>query len=162
MPGRIEEFLESDHHRLDRLLQRAAAGTGAIDLEPYQEFRAGLLRHIAMEEKVLFPVARAAGDPGLEAIVRQLHADHGALAALTVPTPTRELITTIVEILDEHNPLEEGDGGLYARCEQLAGDGTDELMARMQAVPPAKVSAHFDDPRVHDQIARLVAARSPR
>ena len=57
MTGPIGDLLGRDHARLDELLARATAGE-AIDLEAYRAFRAGLLRHIAMEEKVLLPDAR--------------------------------------------------------------------------------------------------------
>ena len=56
--------------------------------------------------------------------------DHGALAALLVPTPTPVIITALRTILRAHNPLEEGPGGLYECCEQLAGAQAEALLAR--------------------------------
>lgn len=56
MSGPISEFFHADHRRLDGLLQRAiAASGGAVDETAYAGFRAGLLRHIALEEKLLLP-----------------------------------------------------------------------------------------------------------
>src|SRR5215471_7502084 len=55
--GPLYEFLQRDHARLDELLRRSDA-TPAIDHSSYESFRGGLLRHIAMEEKVLLPEAR--------------------------------------------------------------------------------------------------------
>ena len=55
MPGVLYRYLSSDHDRLDALLERAVAKAGVIDMEPYSEFRKGLLRHISMEEKVVLP-----------------------------------------------------------------------------------------------------------
>ena len=154
----IHAFLADDHARLDRLLARALAGE-RIELAAYEDFRAGLLRHIAMEEKVLFADARARRHGQPLAIVRRLHADHAALASLLVPSPTRELLATVRDILDEHNPLEEAEGGLYDTCERLAGDDVDAVVARMRAIPPVRASAHLDEPRIHEHIARMLAAR---
>src|SRR6185312_4393061 len=75
MENGLRELLERDHARLDGLLRAAAVG-GHIDPVVYEEFRAGLLRHIGLEEKILLPAARRlrGGDP-LE-IARQLKLDH--------------------------------------------------------------------------------------
>src|SRR6516225_4464762 len=43
--GPLTKFLEDDHRRLEALLERADT-----DVAAYEEFREGLLRHIAMEE----------------------------------------------------------------------------------------------------------------
>jgi hypothetical protein len=57
-PGAIYRMLAADHARLDRLLDRATAATGRIDPASYDGFRRGLLKHIAMEEKILLPAAQ--------------------------------------------------------------------------------------------------------
>ena len=59
MKGILTRYLAEDHDRLDALLRRALRTPGSIDPEPYAEFRAGLLRHISMEEKVMLPSASA-------------------------------------------------------------------------------------------------------
>ena len=88
MPGRLCRFLADDHARLDALLQRAIASPGEIDRAAYAEFRAGLLKHISMEEKILLPAAqRTRGGEPLP-FAAKLRLDHGALATLLVPTPT--------------------------------------------------------------------------
>ena len=92
MTGPVTAFLARDHARLDALLRRAAANPALLDRSAYEEFRARLLRHIAMEEKVL---------PEVE-----------------------------------------------------------DLASRLQAVPAVPVAPHFDGPRVHAQIARLLSART--
>src|SRR5690242_4179656 len=86
--GPIAAALEEDHRRLDELLARAVAAPPAIDQEAYEAFRAGLLRHIAIEEKVLFRESRAARGGQALPIVATLRVQHGALASLLVPTPT--------------------------------------------------------------------------
>lgn len=158
VPGPIHDFLARDHTRLDAALVRATASS-AIDLIAYKEFRLGLLRHIAIEEKVLFADAkvRRGGEP--LPVVKQLHADHGALASLLIPSPTHALIDQMRRILLEHNPLEEDPGGLYELCEQLAGAELDAVVARMHAIPEVRASDHVDEARIHEHIARMVAAR---
>jgi hypothetical protein len=115
-----------------------------------------------MEEKVLIPEARRlrGGDP--LPVAKQLRADHAALAALLVPTPTHEILATIRQVLSEHNPLEEGANGLYAVCEQLVGDGVDALVERLRATPEVPLAPHFDGPRGREQIDRLLRERARR
>ena len=145
--GPIEAYLEADHARLEALLSRAVAAPGAVDLEPYAAFRAGLLRHIALEEKLLLPAAREVrgGAPLPEA--RRLRIEHGAIAALLVPPPTPALVEELRSILGPHNALEDAPGGVYCRCEALLGERAGELLARMHAYPPVKVARFNDGPR---------------
>jgi hypothetical protein len=63
-----------------------------------------------MEEKILLPAAqRARGGEPLPAAAR-LRLDHGAPAALLVPTPTPAILATMRGILARHNALEEEPG----------------------------------------------------
>jgi hypothetical protein len=125
--GPLHELLGRDHARLDACLRAAAADGARIGMESYAELRAGLLRHIAIEEKIVIPTTcRLRGAESL-AFATQLRADHAALASLLVPTPTHTIIELIAGILVEHNPLEKGEGGLYDECERLVGA---ELVAR--------------------------------
>jgi hypothetical protein len=157
--GPLHAFLAHDHARLDALLSRTVADPDVIDRAAYDTFRAGLLRHIAMEEKVLLPEARRlrGGEP--LAVAKQLRADHAALAALLVPTPTHELIAKIRDVLAEHNPLEEDPGGLYDSCEQLAGVAVDALLVRVESMPEVPCARHFDGPRAFENINNLLRAR---
>ncbi len=152
MPGPIAQHLGEVHARLDALLARAVAAPPAVDGEAFAAFREGLLRHIAVEEKVLFPALRAAlrAARGGEELpyARRLRVDHGALAALLVPTPTAGLAAELRLILGPHNELEEGEGGLYATCDALLAAEAGALVERMRAYPPVRVAAHRDGPRV--------------
>jgi hypothetical protein len=56
--GPLFDFIADDHVRLAGLLQQAKADPETIDYGTYAEFRAGLLKHIAIEEKILLPAAR--------------------------------------------------------------------------------------------------------
>jgi hypothetical protein len=116
--GPLFELLAADHARLDALLS-AALAPGGIERGSYDAFREGLLRHIAIEEKIVLPAAREArgGEPLPEA--RRLRIDHGAIAALLVPTPTPGIAAELRKILRPHNVVEEGEGGVYAACDAL-------------------------------------------
>lgn len=149
----IARWMLADHERLRGLLARAAG-----DDESYRAFREGLLRHIAMEEKVLLPeAARARGGEPLS-VARQLRLDHSAIGAMLVPTPTPALLARLRDLLDLHDPLEEGEGGAYAQCDRLLASSADAIVARLQAMPPVPVAKHFDEPRVFERIDALVEA----
>ena len=111
MSGKIHRYLAADHERLDGLLERAMSDPDNIDAAAYAQFRSGLLKHIGMEEKVLFPAARKqrGGEP--LPIAAKLRLDHGALTALLVPTLTAPIVAAIRAILEAHNPIEEHLGG---------------------------------------------------
>ena len=154
--GVLTEFLVEDHRRLDGLLQAAVAHPGTVDDRAYAQFRAGLLRHIGMEEKILLPaVQRQRGGEPLPLAAR-LRLDHGALAALLMPTPTAAILTTIQGILVEHNVLEEGAAGLYETCDALAGPETEPILAALRAAPEVKVMAYNDNPAVMNAVRRAL------
>lgn len=149
--GAIEAFMTHDHARLDRLLRLAEPVDGEIDVDRYEEFRRDLLRHIAMEEKVLLPFARAKRKGEPLPLAKALRADHGQIARLLVPTPSRPLIGALCALLGRHNVLEEGPGGLYAVCDVLAGSESSEVVARLAAQPPVPVARHYDGPLLNGQ-----------
>jgi hypothetical protein len=143
--GPIEAFMTCDHVELDRLLRASEKVDGTIDHETYTRFRGGLLRHIAMEEKVLLPFARVRrGEP--LALAPQLRADHGEIAKLLVRTPTGSIIESLRVLLATHNPIEEGPEGLYARCDALAGDDGLEVVVKLQAQPAVPLAKYYDGP----------------
>jgi hypothetical protein len=120
-------MMAADHARLDELLRRAVADPARIDRAPYDEFRRGLLKHIAMEEKILLPAAQRLNGNQPLPIAAKLRLDHGAIAALLVPSPTPQIVAALKTILAAHNPLEEGPKGAYEICERLA-DGQVEVI----------------------------------
>ena len=87
-----------------------------------------------------------------------LRADHGAIVALLVPTPTPALVARLGAVLTLHNPIEEGPSGMYAACEQLAGDEVAGLLAQVEAAPPVPLAKHFDGARAFEAIERLLRA----
>lgn len=156
MSGPLSRFLAEDHARLDGLLQRAVTDTGAINHAAYAAFRAGLLTHIGMEEKILLPAAQQWHGGAPLPMAAQLRLDHGALAALLVPTPTPAIIAALRVILTAHNALEEGPGGLYETCEQLAGAEAAGLLAQLQAAPEVPVAPYSDGPQVMPVVHRAL------
>ncbi|MFQ5682263.1 MAG: hemerythrin domain-containing protein [Candidatus Binatia bacterium] len=153
----IRQFLGEDHSRLANLLRRAEAQLPQIDQVAYAEFRAGLLKHIAMEEKVLLPTVQKLNGGKPLPIAAKLRRDHGALAALLVPSPTKLIIAALNGILTAHNAFEEGPGGVYEISERLLGDKAGALLGRLRAVPEVKVSRYNNGPVVFDAIHGALA-----
>ncbi|MBL9088558.1 MAG: hemerythrin domain-containing protein [Planctomycetia bacterium] len=163
--GPISRYLADDHSRLDAVLRRATAPSGEVDRAAYASFRAGLLRHISMEEKILLPAARRARRGEALPIAAQLRRDHAALASLLVPTPTPEILRLLRELLDVHNPLEEGPSGVYEACDLLLAADAEALAACLRRSPEVRVAPHYDGPRLHGHVGALLRAargRSPR
>jgi len=147
--GPLHRFFAADHRRLDELLRRALEGTGPVDLEPFGAFRAGILRHIGMEEKVLFVAAREArgGDP--LPIAARLRVDHGAIVALLVPTPTRDLVADLLSMLGPHDRREEEPGGAYDQCDEAIGrSGAERLVEELRSFPEPPLKPYHDGPEV--------------
>jgi hypothetical protein len=156
MPGRLHRFLADDHDRLEEFLKQLAGQEDIADDPAYLEFRQGLLRHIAMEEKVLIPFAKEKRGGESLPIAARIRSDHGALAALLAPTPTAQIVAAIRTILEAHNPIEEDPGGLYETCEQLAGAELDLLLDRLRAVPEVRPAPHSDSPRGLESMRQAV------
>ena len=144
--GPIESFMTEDHVELDRLLRAAQKPDGTIDDAAYTRFRGGLLRHIAMEEKVLLPFARDKRGGTPLAVAAQLRADHSEIAKLLVRSPSTAIIAALQAILGEHNDIEEGASGLYATCDALAGGEAAELVERLRAQPEVPQAKYYDGP----------------
>jgi hypothetical protein len=146
LEGPLHQYLTHDHERLDALLAAAVRGDGSIDDAAYAEFRRGLLRHIGIEERILFPLLRSA-------VTEQLHRDHATLAALLVPPPTRAEVERIRAILAEHNPLEEGAGGFYEQVEGFVD------MEKVRAFPEIPTAPYSDSPLLRQTIEKLLRDR---
>ncbi len=158
--SRVTTYLISDHARLHTLLTRATA-SAVFDDEAFAAFRAGLLRHIAIEEKLLFPAARRArrGEPLSRAY--QLRVEHAALTSLLVPTPDAALCKEILAVLGPHNNKEEGPDGVYAECEQLLGDAkSEELAQEAVSYRQVNVAPYFDGEKVCRTAKAALAAAS--
>jgi hemerythrin superfamily protein len=153
----LHAFLATDHEQLDALLDELRREEGAIPAARWDEFRRGLLRHIGIEERVLFPELRRRHGP--TPLERQLHRDHAALAALLVPPPTHAEIEQIVAVLTTHNTLEEETGGLYELVETLAAEELSALVARVETFPSIPVAPFTDSPLLRRTIEQLLRER---
>jgi hypothetical protein len=138
----LTDWLVRDHREMEALLDRAQGA--ALDPAAFESFRAQLLRHIAIEEKVLFPaVERARGGVPLERR-RLLRLEHAAVTTLLVPSPDLALAGELRRLLESHDQLEEGPGGVYEECAEALGDGWRDVLDRARSYPAVKVAAHFD------------------
>lgn len=134
----LHQFFTNDHHRIEAFLQQATAQTGVIEMNAYHLFRSQLLRHIKMEEKILFPAAKTVNPALVQKLISQFRLEHGALTALLVPPPTPEIIKVIQFVLEKHDLAEEKPGGLYEVCEALTHGQTEKILsdlANSAAVP---------------------------
>jgi hypothetical protein len=153
MTGPLHRFFADDHRRLEACLRQATAGSGAIDLDAFASFRAGLLRHIGMEEKVLFAAAREARGGEPLALAARLRVDHGAIASLLVPTPTREIVERLLSVLGPHNRREEEPGGAYDDCDDALGPAAAARLAEeLERFPEPPLKAYNDAPEVFRHI----------
>lgn len=162
MASPISTLLLADHARLDGFLRQAAARPDAVDRPSYDAFRAGLLRHIGLEEKILLPAAKRARGGEPLPVAAQLRRDHAALASLLVPTPTPEILAAIRGLLEVHNPLEEGPDGLYAACDALLAAEANAIAGKLRTAPEVPVAPNFDGPRVRDHVQALIEAARMR
>lgn len=142
----LREWLSLDHREIDELSSQACA-EGGFDPEAFARFRERLLRHIGIEEKILFPAARR-HDPDHDADrLARLRVEHGALTSLLVPTPDRALVEEIRALLVEHNQVEEGPGGVYDTCiDALGHDEAREVLRAAKARHPVPTTRYFDGP----------------
>lgn len=154
---RITDYLTADHERLHLLLATASAGA-TVDAAAYAAFRAGLLRHIGIEEKLLFPAVRAAHGDAPLARVRGLHVEHAAISTLLVPAPDLALCGELAYLLGRHDAQEEGPEGLYAECERLLGDVASRALGqRALDAGDVRVAAHGDRPGMTRTAAEALA-----
>jgi hypothetical protein len=160
---RITDYLTQDHGRLQALLERAMSSV-PFDDAAFAEFRRGLLRHIKIEEKLLFPAARWAKDGAPLERARELREEHAAIGSLLVPPPDAALCREIASILGPHDEKEEGPQGVYAECEsRLSAAESADLAARAASYPEVRVAQHLDWPEVYRTAeSALAAARRTR
>jgi len=142
----LRSWLSRDHAEIDALL-RAATGAERFDLDAFGQFRERLLRHIGIEERLLFPAVKRVHDGQLPASVAELRIDHAALTSLLVPTPDHALAEEIADLLARHNELEERAGGVYDECVAMLDDATAEALLRDASERrPVPTTKYFDGP----------------
>lgn len=153
----LYDFFTNDHRRIEKLFDEATANKNDVDLEKYAQFRIGLLTHIKMEEKILFVAAQKANGGEPLPLQAKLRLDHGALTGLMVCFPTPEVIQVVTHILEQHDILEEEEGGMYEACEKLTQDETQEILEVLKKVTPVPVHPFNEADYVIDVAKRAVA-----
>lgn len=127
----IHHFFTSDHRRLELILAQATVQEDQIDPELYHQFRTGLLKHIKMEEKILFPAAQRANGGIALPLAAKLRLDHGAITSLMVLPPDKTILKVLLHVLNEHDLLEEQPGGMYELCEKLTEAETQNILTQL-------------------------------
>jgi|SRR6185312_6650537 len=155
----LYHFFTNDHHRIDQLLDKATENPGEVETNYYHQFRTGLLKHIKMEEKILFPAAQKANENVPLPLAAKLRLDHAALTSLMVVPPSEEVIKVLRYILDKHDLLEEEPGGMYDVCERLTEGETNTLLQQLEKV--AEVPVHpFNEAEYALDVAKRTLVRA--
>lgn len=117
-------YLQADHKRLDGLMQRCLELVAASDMtaamETFADFRRGLLRHINIEEWLLFPALESSPDlQPHQGPTAQMRHEHQEIVRLLVviqdtfavrrfdPGTFDRLSSQLTELLRHHNEREE-------------------------------------------------------
>ncbi len=148
----INDLLHSDHVRLHKLLEDHCTELDGDNVMlasiRFDEFRTGLLRHIKMEEEVLFPLyeKKTENTMGPTHVMRMEHKeiqellkkmagllDEAKIEGLSKRDAIRELGNQIDQYLKLHNQKEEGI--LYPSSDQvIQGKEREEIILKMEAV----------------------------
>lgn len=140
----IGQILSDDHGRCDDFLIAAECAVDEQDWvaarQSFREFQAATLRHLAMEEQVLFASFEAvAGVEGPSQVMRREHQQMRALFAdLAQALESRSradylgLSETLLMLMQQHNMKEEQM--LYPLCDRLLAATREDIIMRMQHV----------------------------
>lgn len=138
----IHDYFTEDHNRLEALLDKATVDMDNIDMDIYHEFRTGMLKHIKMEEKVLFPAAQKGNNDVPLPLAAQLRLEHGAITALLVVNPDAEVVKVLRYVVEDHDRKEEEPGGMYDICERLTESETESLLEELRNTTEVPVRPH--------------------
>lgn len=152
----LYDFFTADHRRIEEIFTDATKDNNNVDLEKYRAFRIGLLTHIKMEEKILFVAAQKANDGEPLPLQAKLRLDHGALTSLLVCFPSPEVIKVIDHIMEQHDILEEEQGGMYEACEALTQHETEQILKELKNTTPVPVHPFNEAPYVLDVAKRAM------
>jgi hypothetical protein len=157
MSAAISAHFAATHQQLDVALRACLGEPGQVDVKAFDDFRHRLLRHIAQEEKVLFPaLIKKLGNPPL--FRNALRKDHAGLAALCVPLPEREWVENLSELFEHHSAIEEAAGGFYALCDEVLGADAAEVIAAAEALPPLVLAPFNRGPWVRALLGEVLRA----
>ncbi len=156
MKNDIYKYFADDHRRLEELLNRSFPGSDGIDEESYSDFRSGLLKHIALEEKILFPSILKFQNGKQHKYAAQLRLEHGAFAALLVHSPAKLINQVFLAIIPNHNKLEEGADGIYLACDTLPGEWINEMFLKINEYPAVPAMPYNDSQLAGNALRRAV------
>ena len=157
MSGLISTHFAATHQQLDAALRACLREPDAVDVKGFDDFRHLLLRHIAQEEKVLFPALIAKlGHPPL--FRNALRKDHAGLAALCVPQPEREWVENLGELFAHHSAIEEAAGGFYELCDAVLGAEAKKVIATCEALPALRLAPFNRGPWVRALLGEVLRA----
>jgi hypothetical protein len=142
MDNQIYQFFTKDHRRIELLLEKSTEDVNNIDMDYYHSFRTGLLKHIKMEEKILFPAAQKANLGTPLTLAAKLRLDHGAITSLMVVPPDPGVIKVLRHVLEKHDILEEQPGGMYDMCESLTAGDTQNILDQLSKVTEVPVQQY--------------------
>lgn len=139
----LAAFFEQDHRDSDARWADVEELLDTDDIEAarpaWQKFDAGLRRHIAMEEEVLFPAFESASGElagGMTAVMRAEHRQMqvllGQISDAIESGDSEQALDagdTLLMLIQQHNATEEGE--LYPVAESLLTGRWDELAARL-------------------------------
>jgi hypothetical protein len=157
MNGEIHKYFAEDHRRLKKLLESAFAQDGKINDSDYSEFRSGLLKHIALEEKILLPAIQKANDGAHYPSAAQFRLEHGAIAALMVLPPSISVKNVLLGILEHHNKREELIPGLYHDCDSALVKSLEPIMQNVRNYPDVPLMPYNNSQLAQDAARRAVA-----
>jgi hemerythrin-like domain-containing protein len=142
---RISEFLSNDHNACDDLFAAAENAVAAKDWAKasgdFNNFTAGMRRHFAREEEVLFPAfeARTGMSGGPTFVMRAEHQQmNGLLAEMNAALNQSDgksylgLSETLLMLMRQHNMKEENI--LYPMSDQALADEMSDLLGRMESL----------------------------
>jgi len=144
----LVDYFTSDHRRCDggwaEVESAAEAGDAAATAAYWQRFESALLRHLAMEEQLLFPAVEAVTgmvNAGPTQVMRMEHEQmRGVLAQMSAAVErgdADELIDqgdTLNILIQQHNMKEEGM--LYPMAGKMLADDWPALRDRLEAFEP--------------------------
>ncbi len=142
---RISEFLSDDHNACDDLFAAAENAVATKDWSKassdFNNFTAGMRRHFAREEEVLFPAfeARTGMSGGPTFVMRAEHQQiNGLLAEMNAALNQSDgktylgLSETLLMLMRQHNMKEENI--LYPMSDQALADEMANLLGRMESL----------------------------
>ena len=143
--GTILDYLGCDHRACDALFASAEEAVTQKDWDSarskFGHFHAAMLRHLAREERVLFPAfeTRTANDMGPTRVMRMEHAQMRRLMQDMARTVADDdhcrylcLSASLGMLMQQHNLKEEEL--LFPMFELMLDDAHDDLLGAMQAI----------------------------